>query len=49
MEDAGQTIILRSSVIEVVDKPSCKSHEEADISSSGLLSPNSWTDPSHSY
>ena len=31
MEDAGQTIILRSGVIEAVDELSCKSHEEADI------------------
>ena len=30
MEDAGQTIILRSGVNEVVDELSCKSHEEAD-------------------
>ena len=30
MEDAGQTIILRSGVIGVVDELSCKSHEEAD-------------------
>ena len=30
MEDAGQMIILRSGVIEVVDELSCKSHEEAD-------------------
>ena len=30
MEDAGQTIILRSGVIEVVDELSCKSHKEED-------------------
>ena len=30
MEDAGQTIILRSDVIEVVDELSCKSHKEED-------------------
>ena len=30
IEDAGQTIILRSGVIEVVDALSCKSHKEED-------------------
>ena len=30
MEDAGQTIILRGDVIEVVDELSCKSHNEED-------------------
>ena len=30
MGDAGQTIILRSGVIEVADELSCKSHKEED-------------------
>ena len=30
MKDAGQTIILISGVIEVVDELSCKSHKEED-------------------
>ena len=30
MEDAAQTIILRSGVIKVVDELSCESHKEED-------------------